>query len=112
MKFLQKSHQPNTENMLRHGVLQPVLALQGKTLSPLTFDSELTRSSDFFKGDYQTPSIHLALHSCAMLRHTYLLGDQPLWQQFAATLPLIGMCLPDSPSMVEASFYVALGLLR
>lgn len=112
LKFLQKSHQPNTENMLRHGVLQPVLALQGKTLSPLTFDSELTRSSDFFKGDYQTPSIHLALHSCAMLRHAYLLGDQPLWQQFAATLPLIGMCLPDSPSMVEASFYVALGLLR
>lgn len=112
LKFLQKSHQPNTENMLRYGVLQPVLALQGKTLAPLSFDSETVSSAEFFNGDYQTPSIHLALHSCAMMRHAYLLDDYDLWRQFADNLPVIGMCLPDSPSVVEASFYSALGLLR
>ncbi|MEW9899935.1 diguanylate cyclase [Chitinivorax sp. PXF-14] len=112
LKFLQQSHQPNTENMLRYGVLQPVLALQGKTLAPLSFDSEAVSSTGFFNGDYATPSIHLALYSSAMLRHTYLLDDHDGWQSAADRLPIVAACLPDSPSMVEATFYRALGQLR
>ncbi|MFO1380781.1 MAG: diguanylate cyclase [Chitinivorax sp.] len=112
LKFLQQSHQPNTEDMLRHGVLQPLLALQGKTLGPLSFDSADTSSTQFFNGDYRTPSIHLALHSAAMLRHACLLDDCDLWQRYAASLPLIAQCLPDSPSMVDACFHAALARLR
>lgn len=112
LTFLQQSHQPNTEAMLRFGVLHPVLALQGKTLGPLSFDTATSSAAQFFNGDYHTPSIHLALFSGAMLRHGYLLDDYDLWQRFVDNLPLIGMCLPDSPSMVDGTFYAALGQLR
>jgi diguanylate cyclase (GGDEF)-like protein len=112
LKFLTRSHQTATAAMLRHGVLQPVRALLGQTLGPLSFDSSDNRSSEFFAGDYSSPSIPLALHSAAALRHAYLMDDAPLWRLHAGNLATIGMCLPDSPSSVEAQFYVALGRLR
>lgn len=112
LSFMQRSHQPNTEAMLRYGVLQPLRALRGRTLTPLSFDSEDCASSSFFKGDYRSPSIPLALHSAAMLRHAYLFDDAPQWQLCAANLPIVAQCLPDGPSVVEANFYVALGRLR
>lgn len=112
LKFLQRSRQPHTEAMLRVGVLQPLRALQGRSSGPLSFDSADFSCSAFFKDDYGTPTIHLALYSTAMLRHAYLLEDPTLFQRFAANLPIIAMCLPDSPAMTEATYYVALGLLH
>ncbi|HEX5755022.1 MAG TPA: serine/threonine-protein kinase PknK, partial [Arenimonas sp.] len=110
--FLQRSHQPNTEAMMRYGVLLPVQALREKTLHRLSFDSADCSATEFFRGDYRTPSIPLALYSAAMIRHAYLLGDRPLWQQFSANLGMIGQCLPDGPGWTDACFYTALGLLR
>ena len=122
LKFLQISHQPNTENMLHYGVLLPVQALRGKSLQPLysekvsvdgaSFDAEQHSATEFFNGDYQSPSIVLAFYSAAMIRHAYLFSERAQWQQFAANLAMIKACLPDSPTWTEASFYVALGLFR
>ena len=112
LKFLQQSHQVATEAMLLHGVLTPLLALRGQTLSPTSFDTAAVRSSDYFQGDYSTPSIPLAFHLAAAVRHGYLLDDAELWRRCADNLAVVGMCLPDSPSLVEASFYAALGLLK
>ncbi len=107
-KFLQQSHQPNTENMLRYGVLQPLLALRGNRSDA----TDGLSAAEFFNGDYQSPSIPLALHLSATLRHSYLLGDGEQWRLSSGGLGIIGMCLPDSPSLVDAMFYTALGLLR
>jgi len=112
LKFLQQSRQPKSEVMLRLGVLQPLRALAGRTFDPLSFDSAEYSSSAFFQGDYSTPSIPLALRDTAMLRHAYLLGDRAAWAAAARNLAIVGLCLPDSPSMVEATFYAALGQLR
>ncbi len=112
LSFLQKSLQPNTENYVRYGILQPVLALRGKTLSPLSFDSDTVSTTEFFNGDYSTPSIHLALHTWAMLRHAYLMDNVAAQRQFAEQLPVVGMCLPDGPAVVESTFFVALIRLK
>jgi len=112
LKFLQRSRQPNTEAMLRYGVLLPAQALAGKSLHPLSFDTPECSATDYFAGDYATPAIPLALYTSAMIRHAYLMGDRDLWQQFSAKLAIVGQCLPDGPSWVEANFYTALGLLR
>ena len=107
-RFLQQSHQPNTENMLRYGVLQPLLALRG-----IASDANGALSAaEFFNGDYKSPSITLALNLSATLRHSYLLDDCVQWRQSSGGLGIIGMCLPDSPSLVDAMFFTALGLLR
>lgn len=112
LKFLQISHQPNTENMLHYGVLLPIQALRAKSLHPLSFDTAQCSATEFFNGDYQSPSIVLAFYSAAMIRHAYLMGDRAQWQQFSANLGLIKACLPDSPTWTESCFYVALGLFR
>lgn len=111
LKYLQKSLQPNTENMLRYGVLQPLLALRGLTLQPTSFDTEACSSTDFFEGKYQTPSIPLSLHISAKIRHGYLMGDRALWQHGVDNIGMVGAALPDSPSMVQAHFFAALGML-
>jgi diguanylate cyclase (GGDEF)-like protein len=112
LKFLSQSHQPSSETMLRFGALMPVQALRGKTLHRLSFDSAECSASEFFKGDFQTPSIPLAFYSSAMIRHAYLMDECALWRQFSSNLGMVGTCLPDSPCFVEACFYTALGLLR
>jgi diguanylate cyclase (GGDEF)-like protein len=112
LKFLQLSHQGNTEQMLLHGVLLPLLALRGQTLHPTSFDTSTFSSTEFFHGDYATPSIPLAFYISAMARHAYLLDDAPLWRRCADNLGVVGLCMPDSPTLVEASFYAALGLLK
>ena len=112
MKFLQHSHQVATETMLLYGILLPLLALRGQTTSPTGFDTTTASASAFFKGDYAAPSIPLAFHIGSVARHAYLMEDAATWRQCAQHLPVVGMCLPDSPSLVEASFYTALGLLK
>ena len=112
LKFLQKSQQPNTENMLRYGVLQPLLALRGTTLQPTSFDTASCSSTDFFNGNYQTPSLSLSLHISAKIRHGYLLGDATLWQQGVDHIDMIAMALPDSAALVQAHFFAALGMLK
>jgi diguanylate cyclase (GGDEF)-like protein len=112
LKYLQQSHQVATEDMLLYGVLLPLLALRGQTLHPTSFDTATASASEYFKGDFATPSIPLAFHIGAVARHAYLLEDARQWRQCADNLAVVGMCMPDSPSLVEASFYTALGLLR
>lgn len=112
LKFLQRSHQTSTEAMLQYGVLLPLQALRGQTLAPTSFDTAVTSSTAFFAGDYSTPSIPLAFHISAMARHAYLLDDAVQWRRCADNLAVVGLCLPDSPSLVEASFYTALGMLK
>ena len=112
LKFLQQSHQTSTEAMLVYGVILPLQALRGQTLGDHSFDTAKTSSTAFFRGDYATPSIPLALHVSAMARHAYLLDDARQWRLCTDSLAVVGMCLPDSPSLVEATFYTALGLLK
>ena len=115
LKFLQMSRQPNTENMLRYGVLHPLLALRGLAPAadqPAPAGGPRLSSAEFFNGDYATPSIPLALHLSASLRHAYLLDDGLEWRKCSANIAIIGMCLPDGPSFVDARFFRALGLLR
>ncbi|MDL5034106.1 diguanylate cyclase [Pelomonas sp. APW6] len=112
IKFLNRTRQPATESMLRHGVLQPLLALTGRTLSPLSFDTEACRASALLEAQPLQPSIPLALMVAARLRHSYLLRDAEGWRQALPLLPMVALCLPDSPSLVESSFYSALGHLR
>ncbi len=112
LKFLRKSNQPKSQAMLYCGVIQPMLALQSKTLDALSFDSTDYSVSAFFDDDYQTPSIPLAFYITAMLRHAYLLDSYAHWQPCSQQLGIVAACLPDSPSWVEAQFYVALGLLN
>ena len=112
LRFLRKTWQVNTENYLLYGVLQPLLALQGKTVSANSFDSETVDHTGFFDGDYETPSIDLALYIWSMLRHSYLLEDEALQARCVPQLHVVGLCLPDGPAMVESNFYVALILLQ
>lgn len=112
LQYLEASHQPNTEAMLRHGVLQPLRALLGQSLGPLSFDSAAQTGTDALLASDGPPSIPWAMASTAMLRHALLMDDEAGWRRCAGRLDAIGMCLPDSPSWVEARFYIALGLLR
>jgi diguanylate cyclase (GGDEF)-like protein len=112
LKFLAQSHQPNTEAMLRYGVYQPLLALRGKTLHPLSFDTETHSATAYFGSDYRSPSIPLAFFSGAVIRHAYLMDDAEQWRRFAPNLRMIAAALPDGTTWVDACFYTALGLLR
>ncbi|WP_374433459.1 diguanylate cyclase domain-containing protein [Inhella sp.] len=112
LRVLQRSLQPSTEAMLRNGVLQPLRALRGRSVEPLSFDSPEFSPSAYFKGDERTPGIPLAFYSAAWLRHAYLFGAGEPWRRHAPNVPMIGTVLPDSPTYVEACFYEALGLLR
>jgi len=111
LKYLQASRQPATEAMLRHGVLQPLQALLGHSLGPLRFDSAEQAGCDALLAT-EEPSIPWAMASTAMLRHALLMDDEASWRQCAGRLDRIGLCLPDSPSWVEARLYIALGQLR
>lgn len=112
LRFLQRSHQPNTSAMLRHGVLQPLRALRGETEHALSFDSADCSSSAHFAGDYRSPGIVLAFHSAAWLRHAVLFGAAEAWRLHAPNVAMVSAVLPDSPTAVDASYYHALGLLR
>lgn len=111
IKFLRKSHQPKSEMMLRCGVIQPMRALRGETMAGTPFDTEDFPSSTMFGAD-AVPSIPLAFHICAMLRHACLFSDASAFAGNTSRVAIVGMCLPDSPTFVEATFYRALGLLR
>jgi diguanylate cyclase (GGDEF)-like protein len=110
--FLLRSRQPTTEAMLRCGVLQPLAALRGKTLKPTSFDTADARIGELLGDDYETPSIRLAFYCFAMARHAYLFDAVAEWRHASSKVEMIGRLLPDSPSMVEASFFRALGLLK
>ena len=112
LKYLENSRQPNTRAMLLYGVMQPVLALQGKTQAPMSFDSLLVNTTQYFETAGPHPTVQRALYTAAGVRLAYMLEDAAQWQQFSANLPLVSLCVPDSPSMVEATFYTALGLLN
>lgn len=112
LAWLRRSHQPSIEAMLRFGVLQGALALLDKTPDARRFDTPECDVSGYFAAAGEAPSIVLAFYSAAMIRHAYLLDDREQWQVHSQRLTMIGMFLPDSPSMVEASFFTALGLLK
>ncbi len=112
LAFLQRSGQPSTETMLRCGVLQPLAALRGKTTRANSFDTAEARIATLLGDDFETPSISLAFYSFAMARHAYLFDAPQEWREASARLAMIGRLLPDGPTMVETSFFRALGLLR
>lgn len=110
--FLRKSHQIPTVNYVNLSSYQALLALQGKTLSPNSLDTETFNANDYFNGDFSTPSMDLAFYSSAMIRHAYLIDDAQLQQQFVQNLPIVSAFLPDSPSVTETTFYAALCFLN
>ncbi len=112
LAFLQRSRQPATEAMLQCGVLQPLAALRGKTLKPTSFDSHELQIGVLLGEDYETPSISLAFYCFAMTRHAYLFDAAQEWRQVSTKVAMIGQLLPDGPTLVEASFFRALGLLK
>ncbi len=107
LKYLQSSRQPSTLAMLRHGVLLPLRALTETAAL-----DEAAAEHRALLGLESKPSIPWALASSAQLRYALLMDDEAAWQGCAERLPIIAMCLPDSPSFVEAGFYIALGALR
>ena len=112
LAFLQRSRQPATEAMLRCGVLQPLAALRGKTLKPTSFDTGEVRIGTLLGENFESPSICLAFYSFAMTRHAYLFDAPQEWREASTKLAMIGRLLPDGPTLVEASFFRALGLLK
>ncbi|MGQ0800357.1 MAG: diguanylate cyclase domain-containing protein [Pseudomarimonas sp.] len=112
LAFLKRSRQPVTEAMLRCGVLQPLAALRGKTLKPQSFDTHEQRIGSLLGNDFETPSICLAFYCFAMTRHAYLFDAAADWRSCSARLAMIGQLLPDGPTLVETSFFRALGLLK
>ncbi len=110
--FLRRSSQPITEAMLRIGVLQPLAALRGKTLAPLSFDTPEVRIATLVGEDLESPSVALAFYSFAMIRHAYLFDAPGEWRTHSANVAMIARMMPDGPTMVEASFFHALGLLK
>ena len=112
LAFLKHSNQPATELMLRCGVLQPVAALRGKTLKPQSFDTAEVRVSALLKDDFESNSIGLAFYSFAMIRHAYLFDMPTEWRASSPKRAMIAALLPDGPTLVEAMFFHALGLLK
>ncbi len=111
LDFMHQSHQNASANYVLFSSLQPILALQNKTPDPQSFDCETVSVNHFFKGDYTTPSMELALYSYAMIRHAYIMGNRGLQRQFVRNLPVVISLMPDSPLMTESTFYTALSLL-
>lgn len=112
LKFLQKSRQDKTLAMLRYGVHLPVQAMRAVDAPVELNDYGTPSASEAFGGDFSSPSIPLALYATAMLERAYILDDASTWQRYRAHVAMIAMCLPDSPSWVQARFYCALGQLR
>ncbi len=112
LAFLKHSNQPATELMLRCGVLQPVAALRGKTLKPISFDTSEVRIGELLKDDFESNSIGLAFYSFAMIRHAYLFDLPSEWRANSPKRAMIAALLPDGPTLTEATFFHALGLLK
>lgn len=112
LAFLKSSQQPITEAMLRIGVLQPLAALRGKSFKPGSFDTIDVSIGELLNDDYESPTILLAFYTFAMIRHAYLFDLAQEWRGSSPKLPMIGKLLPDGPTMVEGTFFYALGLLK
>ncbi|MBV1921710.1 MAG: diguanylate cyclase, partial [Pseudomonadales bacterium] len=112
LAFLRRSHQVATANFVEFSTLQPALALQGKTLHPMSFDTKSVDVTVFFDGDYTTPSMELALFSQAMIRHAFIMKARVEQQRFIQNLPVIEACLPHSPSFSESLFFTTLILIE
>ncbi len=112
LAFLQRSRQPATEVMLRCAVLQPIAAMRGRSVAIQSFDTADVRIGTLLADDLTTPSIGLAFYAFAMTRHAYIFDLPNEWRSASVRLAMIGALLPDSPALVEASFFRALGLLR
>ncbi len=111
LSFLNKKQQPATVNFVLLGAYQSLLALQGKTLSPNSLNTESFNVDQYFNDDFHVPSMDTAFYTFATLRHAYLLGDKVLQAQCIKNIDIVCMFLPDTPEMTESLFYVALILL-
>lgn len=112
LAFLQRSGQPNTEAMLRCGVLQPISALRGKSIRSSSFDTAEADLAHWLGEDFDTPSVPLAFYCFAMTRHAYLFDLVVEWRRVSSRAAMIGALLPDGPTLVETLFFRALGLLK
>jgi diguanylate cyclase (GGDEF)-like protein len=109
--FLKKKQQHASINLVLLGAYQSVLALQGETDSPSSFDNGMFSVTEYFNGDLNKPSMNLAFYTCAMARHAFLMNDKALQQQCLSNIDIVAMFLPDSPIMTETIFYQALIIL-
>lgn len=107
-----RTHQPMGAMYLAVSVTNPMLALMGKTLDPVTTDTANFSVSDVFKGNYQEPSMELALHTHAMIRNGYLLSSAELQQRFVPLLPLTEAFMPDSTLVIDGNFYAGLTYIQ
>ena len=107
-----RTHQPMGAMYLSAAVENPMLALMGEAVDPYSADTEDFSITELFKGDYQTPSMELALHTHAMLRNGYLLESEQIQQRFVPLLPLTEAFMPDSTLVIDGNFYSALSYIK
>ncbi len=107
--FVRQSGNKSIETQVLLGVLQPVLALMGKTQSPHSFDDDSVSVSKLLQ--QQQPSQELALYTQAMLRHAYLIGHRTINRQLIDQLSLVETYFADSPLLCDSYFYACLSLL-
>lgn len=111
LAFLKKKQQPATINFVRLGVYQSILALQNKSLTVSTLNTIDFNLDDFFKGNFNNPSMDTAFYTFSALRYAYLMDDKEMQRQCIKNIDIVCMFLPDSPIMTESLFYLALILL-
>jgi hypothetical protein len=111
LAFLHKKQQPATVNFVLLGAYQSLLALQGKTLSKNSLNTQSFNIDEYFDGNYHTPSMDTAFYTFAALRYAFLMNDKTLQMQSIKNVDIVCIFLPDSPIMTESLFYQALILL-
>jgi diguanylate cyclase (GGDEF)-like protein len=109
--FLNKKQQSASVNFVMVGAYQSLIALQGEADSSNFFDTDSFSVTQYFNGDFSTPSMDLAFYTAAMIRHAFLMGDKMLQQQCVSNINIVSMFLPDSPIMTDSLFYQALIIL-
>lgn len=111
LAFLNKKQQSATVNFVLLGAYQSVLALQEKTLTPNSLNTDSFNINQYLNDDFHTPSMDMAFYTCATLRFSYLMNDKALQTQCLKNIDIVCMFLPDTPLMTESLFYQALILL-
>ncbi|MCJ8294297.1 MAG: diguanylate cyclase [Colwellia sp.] len=111
LAFLNKKQQSATVNFVLLGAYQSLLALQEKTLTANSLNTDSFNINQYFKDNFHTPSMDMAFYTCATLRFSYLMNDEALQTQCLKNIDIVCMYLPDTPLMTESLFYQALILL-
>ncbi|UQA55673.1 AAA family ATPase [Polyangium aurulentum] len=106
--FLERAKNHTAIELLRAGVIQPIRALRGETVSPDSFDgggfSEAGHLARYAGLDY-----HAAWLDYARIRHAFIMGDVARFASLWGQLDVIESAVPTHANKVpETNFYVAL----